>query len=124
VFQGDLIVPQMIRIPQPAFSAALVAYVEANYEDDATKNGLCGPVPLPRTLELYPGAVLGNMMNQLAWSRDPGLRDWIRESRLDGFGKVIAGVDPADEARVAILRKLRSFAMPAAANLTKLIPPS
>jgi hypothetical protein len=124
VFQGDLIVPQMIRIPQPTFSAALVAYVEANYEDDATKNGLCGPVPLPRTLELYPGAVLGNMMNQLAWSRDPGLRDWIRESRLDGFGKVIAGVDPADEARVAILRKLRSFAMPAAANLTKLIPPS
>ncbi|WP_395776734.1 NAD(P)-binding protein [Aquidulcibacter sp.] len=124
VFQGDLIVPQMIRLPQPAFSAALTAYVEANYEDDTTKNGLCGSIPLPRTLDLYPRAVLGNMMNQLAWSQDPKLREWIRESRLDGFGKVIAAVDPTDMAKVAILKKFRSFSMPAAANLTKLIPPS
>jgi hypothetical protein len=124
VYQGDLIVPQMIRIPQPAFSAALAAYVEANYEDDATKNGLCGSIPLPRTLDLYPRAVLGNMMNQLAWSKDPKLREWIRESRLDGFGKVIAAVDPTDMKKVAILKKFRSFSMPAAANLTKLIPPS
>lgn len=124
VFQGDLIVPQMIRLPQPAFSAALTAYVEANYEDDTTKNGLCGSIPLPRTLDLYPRAVLGNMMNQLAWSQDPKLREWIRESRLDGFGKVIAAVDPTDMKKVAILKKFRSFSMPAAANLTKLIPPS
>ncbi|MFN8732910.1 MAG: NAD(P)-binding protein [Hyphomonadaceae bacterium] len=124
VFQGDLIVPQMIRLPQPAFSAALTAYVEANYEDDITKNGLCGSIPLPRTLDLYPRSVLGNMMNQLAWSRDPKLREWIRESRLDGFGKVIAAVDPTDMKKVAILKKFRSFSMPAAANLTKLIPPS
>ncbi len=124
VFQGDLIVPQMIRLPQPAFSAALTAYVEANYEDDTTKNGLCGSIPLPRTLDLYPRAVLGNMMNQLAWSQDPKLREWIRESRLDGFGKVIAAVDPTDMEKVAILKKFRSFSMPAAANLTKLIPPS
>ncbi len=124
VFQGDLIVPQMIRLPQPAFSAALTAYVEANYEDDTTKNGLCGSIPLPRSLDLYPRAVLGNMMNQLAWSQDPKLRDWIRESRLDGFGKVIAAVDPTDMTKVAILKKFRQFSMPAAANLTKLIPPS
>ena len=124
VFQGDLIIPQMIRLPQPAFSAALTAYVEANYEDDTTKNGLCGSIPVPRTLDLYPRAVLGNMMNQLAWSQDPKLREWIRESRLDGFGKVIAAVDPTDMKKVAILKKFRSFSMPAAANLTKLIPPS
>ncbi|WP_085338661.1 NAD(P)-binding protein [Aquidulcibacter paucihalophilus] len=124
VYQGDLIVPQMIRIPQPAFSAALAAYVEANYEDDATKNGLCGSVPLPRTLDMYPRAVLGNMMNQMAWGQDPKLRDWIRESRLDGFGKVIAAISPEDSARMAVLKKFRKFAMPAAANLTKLIPPS
>ncbi len=124
VFQSDLIIPQMIRLPQPAFSAALTAYVEANYEDDTTKNGLCGSIHLPRTLDLYPRAVLGNMMNQLAWSQDPKLREWIRESRLDGFGKVIAAVDPTDMKKVAILKKFRSFSMPAAANLTKLIPPS
>ncbi|MFO0317629.1 MAG: NAD(P)-binding protein [Hyphomonadaceae bacterium] len=124
VFQGDIIVPQMIRIPQPAFSAALAAYVEANYEDDTTKNGLCGSIPLPRTLPMYPRAVLGNMMNQIAWSQDPKLRDWIRDSRLDGFGRVIASVDPNDQDKMAVLKKFRKFAMPAAANLTKLIPPS
>lgn len=73
---------------------------------------------------MYPRAVLGNMMNQLAWSQDPKLRDWIRESRLDGFGKVIASVDPNDHDKMAVLKKFRKFAMPAAANLTKLIPPS
>lgn len=124
VYQGDLIVPQMIRIPQPAFSAALAAYVEAHYEDDATKNGLCGSIPLPRTLDMYPRAVLGNMMNQMAWGQDPKLREWIRESRLDGFGKVIAAISPEDSAKVAVLKKFRQFAMPAAANLTKLIPAS
>ena len=124
VFQEGLIVPQMIRIPQPAFSAALTAYVEAHYDDDAKKNSLCGSIPLPRQLIQYPRAVLGNMMNQMAWSQDPHVRDWIRESRLDGFGKVIASVDPSDSARMAILKKFRQFAMPAAANLTKLIPPS
>ena len=40
IFQGNLITAQLVRVPQPAFSAALVAYVEANYEDDDTKNKL------------------------------------------------------------------------------------
>ncbi|GIU67875.1 NAD(P)-binding protein [Candidatus Phycosocius spiralis] len=124
VFQGHLIVPQMIRIPQPTFSAALTAYVEVNYGDDTTKNGLCGSVPLPRTLDAYPRAVLGNMMNQFAWNQDPKLREWIRQSRLDGFGKLIAAIDPDDAHRTTVLKKFRKFAMPAAANLSKMIPPS
>jgi hypothetical protein len=31
IFQGDRIVLQLVRLPQPAFSAALLAYVEAHY---------------------------------------------------------------------------------------------
>jgi hypothetical protein len=120
VFQGDLITPQMIRIPQPAFSSALAAYVECNYETDAQKNALCGAVPLPNLLTDFPKSALGNMMNQYAWGQDKKLGQWITECRLDGFGKVIAQLTPEDTDKIAILKKLRTFSMPAAANLTKL----
>ncbi len=121
VYQDGLITPQMIRIPQPAFSSALAAYVECNYETDDQKNALCGPVPLPNLLTDFPRAALGNMMNQFAWGQDKILSNWIKECRLDGFGKVVAALDPADTAKIAILKKMRAFAMPAAANLNKLI---
>jgi NAD(P)-binding Rossmann-like domain len=121
VFQGDLITPQMTRIPQPAFSAALAAYVEANYETDEQKNALCGAIPLPNLLTDFPKAALGNMMNQYAWGQDKKLGAWIQNCRLDGFGKVIAQLTPEDTDRIAILKKLRGFSMAAAGNLTKLI---
>jgi hypothetical protein len=120
-FQDGLITPQMARIPQPAFSAALAAYVEANYETDAEKNALCGSIPLPNELTDFPKAALGNMMNQYAWGQDKKLGAWIANCRLDGFGKVIAQLAPEDTDKIAILKKLRKFSMPAAGNLTKLI---
>ena len=46
-FDGRRITLQMIRIPQPAFSAALSAFLEAHFDDDATKNQLGIPIPLP-----------------------------------------------------------------------------
>jgi hypothetical protein len=121
VFQDGLITPQMVRIPQPAFSAALIAYVEANYEADAHKNSLCGAIPLPHRLSDFPRAALGNMMNQFAWGQDKTLSAWIANCRLDGFAKVIAQVSPEDTDKITILKRLRANAMPAAANLTKLI---
>lgn len=39
-FQDGLITLQMIRVPQPAFSAALSAFLEVTYDDDETKNRL------------------------------------------------------------------------------------
>ena len=120
IFQDRLITPQLVRVPQPAFSAALVAYVEAHYDDDAAKNALCRTVPFPETLGHYPLCNIVNMMNQFAWSQDKGLSRWIRDSRLDGFGKVIAAVDPDDAEKIALLTKFRSTAMAAMGNLQKL----
>lgn len=120
IFQDGLITPQLVRVPQPAFSAALVAYVEAHYDDDAKKNELCRTVPFPETLAHYVPCNIVNMMNQFTWSQDKTLSRWIRSSRLDGFGKVIAAVDPGDTDKVELLTRFRSNAMAAMANLQKL----
>jgi NAD(P)-binding Rossmann-like domain len=120
IFQGDTIIPQLVRAPQPAFSAALVAYVEAHYDDDAKKNELCATVPFPDGIELFPVTNIVNMMNQVRWSQEPKLRSWIRDSRLDGFGKVIAAADPNDANKAAIMAKIQANGMAAVMNLQKL----
>jgi len=121
IFQGNKITPQLVRIPLPTFSAALVAYVEAHYESDAQKNQLCTPVPFPDDLESYPHSTLVSMMNQSAWNQDKALRSWIHNSRLDGFGKVIAAVDQQDMEKIAILEKFKIYAKAAVGNMPRLM---
>jgi NAD(P)-binding Rossmann-like domain len=120
IFQGDRIIPQLVRAPQPAFSAALVAYVEAHYPDDAAKNALCETVPFPDRLDQFAATNIVNMMNQFRWSQDKTLNRWIRQSRLDGFGKVIAAIEPGDTSKQAIMARFQASAMPAMVNLQKL----
>jgi hypothetical protein len=120
IFNGNLITPQLVRAPQPAFSAALVAFVEVHYPDDATKNQLCRTVPFPHSLDQYPACNMANMMNQMAWMQDPVLSQWIHDSRLDGFGKVISAIDKTDEAKMAVLNRFRGNAMAAVGNMQKL----
>ncbi|WP_299322082.1 FAD/NAD(P)-binding protein [Parasphingopyxis sp.] len=120
-FQGDLITLQMIRVPQPAFSAALTAFIEAHYDDDATKNSLGQPVPLPDGIDTYPRANLVNMMNQFQWSQRLELQEWMVKARLDGFGKTLFSVAPDDTEKQATLQRFRDNAQAAIANLPKLI---
>lgn len=135
VFEGNKILLQLVRIPMPSFSAALIAYVEAHYGNeagdgaareggsvgDAKKNQLCGAVPFPDSLVGYVASTFGNMRNQFAWSQDKTLRAWTRESRLDGFGKVVAAVPRDDAAKQAVLERLRHNAMAAMGNMPKLM---
>ena len=121
IFNGNILTLQMVRVPQPAFSAALTAYVETHGADDAAKNKLCIPVPLPDDLRSYLPATLTSMMNQFAWGQDKALRNWIHGSRLDGFGKVIAAIDPQDTPRMAILERFKSNAKAAIANIPRLM---
>ena len=41
IFDGDRITLQWVRTCQPAFSAALIGFVEASFSDDAVKNRIC-----------------------------------------------------------------------------------
>lgn len=121
VFQPGLIVPQMIRVPQPAFSAAMIAWVEANVEGEAAQNALTMAVPLPDSIEDFPRASLVNLFNQGLWSQNRALSKWIHDCRLDGFAKTISAVRPDETARIAMLQQFRPTAMAAMANLQKLI---
>jgi hypothetical protein len=121
IFQPHKIVLQLVRAPLPSFSAAMIAYVEAHYADDAQKNKLCGNVPFPHTLAGYVRTIQANMQNQAQWGQDKTLREWMRASRLDGFGKVMASADPGDVEKMAILGKLRSQAVAAMGNVPRLL---
>ncbi len=121
IFQPGRIVLQLVRAPLPTFSAALTAYVEAHYPDDATRNNLCATVPFPDGIEGYPASVAVSMANQFKWSQDKGLRQWIRASRLDGFGKMIGELDPADTEKMALLAKLKQCSMAAMGNMPRLM---
>jgi len=121
IFQDGKIVLQMVRLPQPAFSAALTAYVEVHYGDDATRNRLCATVPFPHRMADYPLSMLIHMGNQFQWGQDKALRAWTRDSRLDGFGRLMGSVGPTDTDKQAILMRLRERSMAAAANLKRLV---
>ena len=118
------IVLQIVRLPQPAFSAAAIAYVEAHdeaYPDTAAKNAVCATVPFPHTLADYPRAVAVGMQNQFRWGQDKALRHWMRESRLDGFGRLMSQVAPDDTAKLAVLARYKESAIAAMANLPRLM---
>ncbi len=121
IFQTDKIVLQLVRAPLATFSAAMIAYVEAHYADDAQKNDLCGNVPFPKQISGYVESTMANMRNQMRWSKDKALRKWMHDSRLDGFGKLVSSVTPADVEKMKILGELRAQAVAAMGNAPKLL---
>ncbi|MBC5765623.1 NAD(P)-binding protein [Ramlibacter albus] len=121
VFQGDRITVQLLRAPLITLSAAVTAYVEVHGADDAQKNEMCKPVPLPRNLAGYAPATLVSMSNQMRWSQDAALRTWLRNSRLDGFGKLVADVGKDDAEKQEVLARLKTSAMAAVGNMQKLM---
>jgi hypothetical protein len=120
VFGPDRITLQVVRAPAPTLSAALTAWVEAHIEDDARKNALCAPLVFPNDASDYPRAELTNLRIQAIWATEPDLRRWIRDSRLDGFGKVVDEVKPEETDKMAVLGRLRAAMRPAMANLERL----
>jgi hypothetical protein len=117
VFDGSRITIQFIRDGRISFSAAAIGYVEATFKDEHLKNRLCTPIPYEEHLITWPRAVLAELKNGDAWSKEPAMRAWARKHRLAGFtsgGVASAHLDEL-RARIASLRPR------AVANLEKLI---
>lgn len=121
IFQDKVIIPQTVRSYQPAFSAAFIAHVEVNYNTDKEKNALCGVVPLPDRDTDWLRGLAATMMNQLNWSSDKPLRQWMTENRLDGFSQLVRGADRTDAVKNEILSRLKNNALPAMMKLQQLI---
>jgi hypothetical protein len=121
VFSGNKITFQMVRTFQPTFSAAFVAHVEANYDDEAEKNQFCGVIPMASEPVHWLTMLEVNLANQYKWSKNKDLRTWVAQSRLDGFTALAQSVRPAETDKLALLQRYAASVGPAAANLQKLL---
>ena len=83
VFQGKNITLQPVRWCQQTFSAAMIAHVEATYDDEKLKNELCGPVDMPDEPIEFPLVLLQTNLNTLAWYKQPKTVAWLSQCRLD-----------------------------------------
>ena len=106
VFSADRISLQAVRTCQPAFSAAVIAHVEAAYADDETRNAFCGPVPYPREPTDWLRMMLAFNKNQLQWFSDPDMMAWVDAARLNVLHHVTAAV--SERAREKIISVLTS----------------
>jgi hypothetical protein len=106
VFSGGHISLQTVRTCQPAFSAAVIAHVEATYPDDATRNAFCNPVPYPHEPTDWLRMMLTFNRNQLQWFSDPDMMAWVDAARLNVLHHVTAAV--SERAREKIISVLSS----------------
>ncbi len=116
VFEGDHIRLQTVRTCQQAFSAAFVAHVEATEADEATKNEVCAVVPHPNDTLDWVRTTLENTLNSVKWNSDPGLKEWLIDARLDGFGR-LRGRSDRTSSQEELLRRIVAATPDALRNL-------
>lgn len=121
VFEEGRITLQAVRAPLVTTSAAMIAFVEANFGDDPEKNDLCRPVELADTPAEWAASFVANMVNQNSWSRNPKIRNWMNSTRLDPFSMMIRNIDPDDAPKMETLKGMREKVMPAVMNLHQVI---
>jgi len=97
-FDGDTITLQLSQTPFVPYSAALAAFVEANFDSDEEKNNLLPPAPLTDSTDTYPYAVMANLMSTAILSANEKTNAFNNRSRLHPTGpaitKMIADGDP------------------------------
>ncbi len=108
LFDGDRITLQALHVPLVTLSAAVAAFIEVNFQDDEAKNALARPGPLTDTPNSYALALLTNMMNRGAWSKDPKISSWLAKSRLDPSGPTITRLAKEGSRKLAVLGQFQA----------------
>jgi hypothetical protein len=88
IFDGDRITLQWVRTCQPAFSAAFIGHVEAEYDDESLKNRLCPPIEPPEVPRDYVRMFQQELATRTQWDQHPEIRTWLEACRLDPFSSV------------------------------------
>jgi hypothetical protein len=117
VFEGDRITLQWVRICQPAFSAALIGFIESTFRDEEVKNRICTPV-VPPTVPLdWLRMYRVELANRKCWSEFPEVGDWMAASRLDIFTRTARSRLGVDVEATEHLGRYLGFVDVAAAKL-------
>jgi hypothetical protein len=120
VFEGDTVNLLMVRWCQPLFSAAVIAWVEAQVDDEAAKNALCTVVPGPELPADWLRMWALAMRNMAAWRSNERMQAWLLQCRLNGQAVMLRGVEITPEVK-QLLGEVASTSQAAAANLPKLL---
>jgi len=113
VFDGNKITLQAVRMCQQVYSAGFIANVEVNVDaDEARKNELTQPVPLPYTEDDYLRCSLQNSTNMLVWLTEPAVVKWINASRTDLFSPLLDFDDEETAANIQAMAELMRLAAP------------
>ena len=102
-FDGDTITLQLAQVPFVPYSAALAAFLEANFETDEEKNNLVPPAPLTDSTATYPYAVMANLMSTAILAGNEKVNAWNAKSRLHPTGPAIARMIKEGDPRLAKL---------------------
>lgn len=121
IFEGNRITLQFVRFCQPTFSAAFIGHVEAAFEDEAEKNGLCRPQAIPDRPRDYVEVMRTELASRLKWSQNPQLGAWMAKCRLDIYqDQIVAMPQECPEAIPYIQRYLMNVGK-AAQNIEALL---
>jgi len=121
VFTPGRIFPQVVLNGSVCLSAALIAYVEANYADDQEKNEICAPVPLMNEDADWLPMIYWHLRNVDRRASEKELGRWLRQNRLTGFGSPKGTKDAPDPDYLKIVKRMRDAAPLASANLKRLM---
>ena len=121
VFEGGSITVQFVRMCQPAFSAALIAHVEANFGDQHEKNAMCSAIPPPNAALDWVRVMITELTNRYRWSKIPEIDEWLARSRLDNIAKQIRALTGTEKAVLAHLQRYVEYVGAAAKNATRLL---
>ncbi|WP_218509917.1 FAD/NAD(P)-binding protein [Variovorax sp. dw_308] len=121
VFDGDTVNLLIVRTCLPAFSSALIGFVESLDIDDTEKNALCASIPPPSVPADWLRMLAIGLANGQRWARHPAVSEWLGRARLNTLGNMVRGIDESDANRQALLRRYRTATKQAAARLPELL---
>jgi hypothetical protein len=121
VFDGGRINLLMVRWCQPLFSAALVAFVESHFDNQAEMNALCAVVPSPEQPVDWLRMWAVTLANTQRWRQHETLNAWLSQCRLNGVAAMLRGGKPDDTAKLERLKEVAVRGGAAAAKLPGLL---
>lgn len=121
VFDGKVINLLYVLRCRPLPSAAVIAYVESHFEDEAEKNLLCTPVGVPERPSDWLAQWSTTLNNMAQWAKHPAMNGWFNACRLSSTAIMMRDADAVEASRLGLLKESSLKAGAAAPRLRQLI---